>query len=137
MEPIAKILELLSSPTFLAKINSGIDFFSSLDGRETPEFDRTWIAAYDELKLSYLTESQSAHLDQIRKKAYLSCLEVTGSADMAGYVSDDFELIVRAIFNDSGNLWISALAGEYLAGGFPQGTIMPSEVGVKKLFDCE
>ena len=62
-------------------------------------------------------------IDELREWAFKRALVISSHADIAASVSDDFELIARALQVDWSDEWLAALWLEYRAGRFPCGEL--------------
>jgi hypothetical protein len=88
-----------------------------IEGREGRDFDDAWIRSFR--SLSDTRQDDQAAVRLIREQAFKSAYEKTGSSDIAAFVSDDFELIVRAALTGSEDKWVAGLRDAYASGGFP------------------
>jgi len=63
------------------------------------EFDRNWVRVSQEVERCWSDAAIAVELrqlaDDIRRESFLAVSRATGHHEFAGYVSDDFELIVR------------------------------------------
>lgn len=107
--------------------NSDIDML--LDLREEEPFDSEWMRVFYILEQKEISESEKYDIERIREKAYLVTYEVSGSSYIAGYVSDDFEIIAKAYIIGLNDKWLNALIWSYTMNEFPCGDL--------KLVDCD
>jgi hypothetical protein len=96
-----------------------------LDSRDQPEFEVPWLAAFNALELAApfasLPAVSRAAVDRVREATYMQAFHTTGSPELAAYVSDDFDLLSRAILIAHENAWLTALFSAYQRGVFPAG----------------
>lgn len=94
-----------------------------LDSRDSHNFEKDWLQVSHEIehreKLNPLPEPTLAELDKIRETAYKAVFSVTENSDLAAYVSDDFELIGKALALNFNDEWLTRLWSTYLKGSFP------------------
>lgn len=77
-------------------------------------------------------------IDKIREEAFRKTYRLTEESDLAGYVSDDFELFSKAIEWNDYNEWFNGLFERYVLGNFPCGeNVEKSDISiVKRLEEC-
>lgn len=92
-----------------------------LERRDDPAFEERWMACHARLEsvAGGLTTGARAAILQVREQAYRRTFSVTQSPDLAGYVSDDFDLIARALAAGLHDPWIEQLLARYIAGELP------------------
>jgi wyosine [tRNA(Phe)-imidazoG37] synthetase (radical SAM superfamily) len=99
--------------------------YEILDSREIDLFDNNWVGAYEALKqqLETLNENEKKELDEfleeIRKEAFIKTMKASKSSDLAAYVSDDFEMIGKALIIEFTNSFIDSLLNIYDSGIVP------------------
>jgi hypothetical protein len=99
--------------------------YEILDSRETEPFDSNWVGAYEVLKqqLENFNENEKKELDEfleeIRKEAFIKTMKAFQSSDLAAYVSDDFEMIGKALIIEFTNSFIDSLLNIYDSGIVP------------------
>lgn len=132
-----KIEAFLNSDAFLKEtvsINADLDVL--LDERDSEPFDHEWMDAFKEIdarfKLVQVDDFLNKKIQIIRELAFKRTYDLSGG-DLSGYVSDDFELIAKAIVIGSENLWVGALFSSYLSGGVPSGVLERGQVNVGDL----
>lgn len=64
--------------------------------REEEPFDAGWIRIFHILEQKEINESEKYDIERIRENAYLVTYEVSGSRDIAGYVSADLKITSHA-----------------------------------------
>ena len=90
--------------------------------RENKNFDEKWIKIYNVLNVNDYSNKKEL-IDRIRKIVFRRAYDISFSSEFAGFVSDDFELISKAIICKYENSWITSLLYIYLKGNFPTGEI--------------
>lgn len=102
---------------------------SSLDSRDTYPFDSNWVRTNKELeshKMLLAPELRTeidAFSNDLRERTFAAILRATGSSDLAGYVSDDFEMICSGIAAGYVNTFVFSLAASYVAGRIPDNSM--------------
>lgn len=123
----------------IGKIITGLDFNGIskddyLDMRDQSPFDTDWSNSFDEVEtlkasLNPKEKNDSEKLSEtIRHDAFTIAIRQFGSADLAGYLSDDFGLITDALAMGMSNQWINGLMKSYLDGIPPMGVIPPLSI---------
>ena len=77
-----------------------LDHDSILDARDgDAEFEAQWKRCYDEIETKWPTanvnKESAALVDDIRRESFLTVSRATTQHEIASYVSDDFDIIVR------------------------------------------
>lgn len=109
--------------------SSDADIDAYLDARDQDPFDSDWNAAYQELESrkrgldkKTLRELESAN-EQLRERVFKRVLALAGD-DAAGYISDDFGLMLDALaMDDMDASWIFGLYERYASAALPSGSI--------------
>lgn len=99
----------------------------ALDMRDEPEFEEDWMRVSDAMEETECSAEDAAMVKEICKQAFLAVYRVTESGELAGYVSDDFELIAKAVLSGYEDAWLNALILTYADGKFPHETLEPAE----------
>jgi hypothetical protein len=103
---------LLGDATF-----AEVELDAVLDRRDEGEFDSIWsrVAAQVFGRWQQLPTEQSlkAAIDKVREVAFKQVFRATHGHEVAGYVSDDFELICKAAVVGISDPFIEHLAGSY------------------------
>ncbi len=100
-----------------------------LDSRDHDPFDSSWSHAYSEIELRKLAvdkkflEILNKKNEQLRKDIFKITIKGTGSADLAAYVSDDFGMILDALYLNLNKSNAYHLLTFYQRGQLPQGTL--------------
>lgn len=103
-----------------------------LEARDEPAFEAQWnrvllaIQAH-EASAPPLEEAEETLLEEIRRIAFLKMMRSPDlyfrDSEMAACVSDDFQLLARAVRVGYSDPFLVALRGEYEAGRFPRGAL--------------
>lgn len=101
------------------------DAAEALDGRDAEPFDGNWIDSFNALADLPDAEAAEPAIDEIRERVFRIVFGATNSSELAGYVSDDFELIAKALLTNRNDEFVNALWSEYAAGRFPTGDLAP------------
>jgi hypothetical protein len=109
---------LLGPSTF-----DGLDVDAALDQRDHD--DSGWVQASSELGQPTRTIRES-DIDAVRQLAYTATYESTTphNPDLAAYVSEDFDLIVRSVLLGVESPWINGLLASYISSEFPRSTVV-------------
>jgi hypothetical protein len=124
---LARLTSALEAEALLPAVfrHSGDDatITHALSERELPAFEQPWLAAFAAVEsvapLNSLSPAHRLVVDRIRELAYKSAFRATSHPDIAAYVSDDFDLIARAIVARQDSPWLASLLSAYLHGRFP------------------
>jgi hypothetical protein len=91
-----------------------------LDARDVREFDALWTAANAAVEAAAEKVDSDDNPYEVSRLAYAAAFDATGSGDLAGYVSDDFELLGRALASHASSDFLCALWTAYASGDFPR-----------------
>lgn len=117
------LYELLKIGLIKEELFRDKDIDELLNLRDEERFDKKWMEVYSYIE-SFKSEIQNKKIiDDIRKEAFIKANSLSKSSDLAGYVSDDFELISEALEIGYNNKWLNGLFSCYLSGIFPCGEI--------------
>ncbi len=97
-----------------------------LDARDGQPFDGEWMRCYSavqDVEVEGELQTKNVTIDELREWAFKRAYGLSGHAELAAYVADDFELIARALQADYSDEWLGALWQSYRAGRFPCGDI--------------
>lgn len=99
-----------------------------LDNRDRKPFDPEWVRvdkAVKQLELDQqLSDEDKTAIDELRETTFKRTYQVVVNGELAGYVSDDFDLIARALVVDYRDAWLDALWAKYQTGDFPHGGLL-------------
>ena len=99
---------------------------SLLEARESEPFDGEWMRVYSavqDLEVEGELQTKNVTIDELREWAFKRAYGISGHAEIAACVSDDFELLARALQADTSDEWLGALWQTYRAGRFPCGDL--------------
>lgn len=98
-----------------------------LDKRDQKPFDSDWVKTNKAVKQleakQQLSDEDKTTIDELREATFKKTYQVTSNEELAGYVSDDFDLIARALVVDYYDEWLFALWTQYQNGDFPHGDL--------------
>jgi len=77
-------------------------------------------------EITYGSETEKNIL-LIQETVFKKVYEITSNGELAGYVSDDFELFGKAVVIDCKDNWLSAVFEQYCLDIFPTGEIKMSD----------
>lgn len=124
MNSLDDIRKCLSDGSLLRlSVLDDVDMDALLDKRERDEFEDDWLKAAEDVQANWndFADAQSAEsvVDEIRELAFRKCYEVTQSADVSGYVSDDFELLAKAALMSLDSSYLQQMKRIYSEGNIP------------------
>lgn len=123
MQSIPDLLAWITSGVLLSGGGSAQEAEDLLDYRDRPEFDSRWQLSFEGLEAERMRQpldaAQSEVLSRIRELAFREAFSRCASADIAGYVSDDFELIALALLLGVHDDFVAELWAVYARGEFP------------------
>lgn len=99
-----------------------------LDIRDQKEFEVEWLRVNQAVKQREESQQLSAEdktaIDELREATFKKTYQVTSNGELAGYVSDDFDLIARALVVNYRDSWLDTLWMQYQVGDFPHGDLL-------------
>lgn len=98
------------------------DYNELLEQRDGPVFDAQWTSVFvavQDAEVESEIQKTNVIIDDIRESTYARAFQISGHAELAGAVADDFELIARAIQIDYEDEFLDELWEEYESGRFP------------------
>jgi hypothetical protein len=111
-----ELLELMTqkirSGQILSPAETNVPNYDDVIGeRDSVEFERQWLSQFNALeqRSKDIDFNESEAINGLREAAYKAAFGVTESPDIAAFVSDDFELIGRAIALNVNDPWINGL----------------------------
>ncbi|WP_263143569.1 hypothetical protein [Pseudomonas sp. RIT-PI-AD] len=118
-----KFLKGLLSKDFLSSYNDEEKIIECLDSRDTDSFDSEWVEIDKLLTEKIADSSDGNHIESIqehyRKAFFEKVIRITGSAELASYVSEDIELIIGAVYFSIENCFIFSLVDSYMKNIVP------------------
>lgn len=106
-----------------------------LDMRDNKEFESEWMRVYNDLSEVEVDEHDYNEIDTICQKCFLKIYNLYASSEMAGCVSDDFEIICKAYLSGYDDIWLNSLIMAYIKGKFPCGNIEKTNNNIKTCID--
>lgn len=97
-----------------------------LDARDGQLFDSEWMRVYSavqDMEVEGELQTKNVAIDELREWVFKRAHGISGNAEIAGYVSDDFEILARALQANYSDEWLGALWQEYREGRFPCGDL--------------
>ena len=117
---VTQLNVILTSPQFLANLSSDPDQLEQvLSAREDRDFDAAWMSTFARVEPLVLDEEHAGLVRQLRKDSFKAAFAISESSEIAGFVSDDFELIAKSSFLTEGGEFARFLMNEYKSGSFP------------------
>ncbi len=112
---ITKIREhkIINKKTFSGNIDD------LLSMRDEVEFDSEWMRVYSVLEEYSFDDETERDIDEVRQAAFETAYALSNSDEIAGFVSDDFEMICRAYVIGLEDKWMNALVRSYTEHRFP------------------
>lgn len=98
-----------------------------LAARETDDFAEPWTRAYERSQAAFrplgADPSTQARLTTVREYVFKRVYTHTQVADLASYVSDDVDLLLRYVLTALPSPWVNALWLHYAQGMIPSGCL--------------
>jgi len=118
------IIEYIQNGAILSSIMfDSLDFEIALNERDCQDFEKYWMKSFNAIqkveKNRPISDEDSDLINFIRELAYKQTYFITEYPDLCGYVSDDFEIIAKALSLKLDDPWINALWSSYKSGVFP------------------
>lgn len=99
-----------------------------LDVRDYQGFETEWLKVSQAVKQreesQQVGDEDKTAIDELREATFKKTYQVTGNGEISGCVSDDFDLIARALVVDYSDAWLDALWTKYQTGDFPNGKLL-------------
>lgn len=118
----ARALDLLGKVDF-SDPDLAVDL---LDAREGEPFDGEWMRCYSAVQDAEVEgelQTKNVTIDELREWAFKRAHGLSGHAEVAASVSDDLELLARALQAAYSDEWLGALWQTYREGRFPCGDL--------------
>jgi hypothetical protein len=135
MRQLQSILNAIRSGNLLSPEFFDFDHDEALDKRDQDPFDTEWVRAHRNVKDTPVSAAQEELLLEIRKAAFLGTMEATDNSDLAGYISDDLDLLARGLLADAADPWLNRLWAHYCEDKFPTGELQPLPGNLRVLVD--
>lgn len=101
------------------KLFNNLDEDTVLDIRDEPEFENEWLRVSDILDTMKVDSKNDELIYEIRKHSFINVYNITKSDELSAYISDDFELISKAIVLGYNDKWLNSLTLSYANFKFP------------------
>ena len=95
---------------------------AAIEDRHGAPFDSEWLRVGHLLSKVDMRENAPT-VSQIRELSFKAVYRTSNHPDMAAYVSDDFELISRALISGLNDPWLNGVFSDYASSRFPRGRI--------------
>lgn len=105
--------------------NLDIDEFLELR-EDSEDFEANWMRVYNELQKSELDETVKLEIDKIREGVFRLIYQFSGDGELAGEVSDDFEIMCKAYSLSFEDSWLAIMANTYSKKIIPYGILQGS-----------
>lgn len=126
------LVEVESNKIIRNSLFENYDVDDLLGMRDDKEFDSEWMRVYDTLNRFKIEDFEKKKIDDIREKSFLKAYNLSESSDIAGCVSDDFEIICKAYLTCYNDTWVNSLIMSYANGKFPCGRLEKTEYTIKE-----
>ncbi len=113
---------------FSADYLQNLDEDEVLDLRDESEFEDEWLRVSNRVESAEFTEKENDLIKKICKQAFLKVYDATQSGELSGYISDDFEMISKAMVMGLDDGWLNALILSYANLEFPYGELNSTEL---------
>lgn len=100
-----------------------IDADEFLDKRDSKEFESEWLNVYNQIDRNAIPDDIRKKSDELRKEVFLSIDELSGSGELAEYISDDIELLIFADYLKISGSWFEKFIETYEKGELPTGVL--------------
>lgn len=125
----AAVQRLISSIGRGAVLNQttfeSLDSVAALGGRDDRAFEAEWLRVHEALTALPLNPEAEEQVTRLCEAAFKRIYEVSEDPELAGEVSDDLDLVGRALTHHWNDPWLNGLLRTYLQHGFPHGSIEP------------
>ena len=108
------------------------DFYEYLEVRDEKIFDRKWLEIHAEISLLENKIENKDLIESICEEVYMKVMRFSGVEDLAACISDDFELIFKALDVDYNNRWLNGMMVMYLDDRFPNDADEIEEEGTEE-----
>jgi hypothetical protein len=117
---LLKLKCLLKNKEILSKDTFDVDNFDLiLEQRDMEDLDCQWMRVLNLLDNESISDEDMILIDSIREFVFKAVYDFTDSSELAGYISDDFEIISKALVTKFNDEWLNAMFNEYLKNKIP------------------
>ncbi len=120
-----KFTELIKNILLSLDLNTIDDI---LDSRDSDVFSNLWMQAWQKVEDKNLT------IDSQREEIFKLVFSKTESSDLAAYITEDFELISKYLYEEDNN-WVSNLYGTYFDHKIPCGELKNKEIKLAEMIN--
>ena len=113
-------------------LHSDVD--AILNMRDEKVFDAEWGRNYECVENENISMLTKRMIDSIRENVFMSIYDITQDGELAGYVSDDFDLMCKAYVLDVEDEWLAKLVNAYVKKRIPFGDLESTLLTFKDLF---
>jgi hypothetical protein len=133
MNPIEMLAAIDNGTLLGARVFDGVDCDAVVNAQDaSPAYEAEWLRLKEAVDRAWEQAAPSAVIRQlaerIQKHVFLKVSEVSGHPEIAAYVSDDFDLIVRGRVAGLKDAFLERLWSAYQAGQLPSPSILPNAV---------
>ena len=115
-----KLLKKIKNGELLSlKLFNNLDEDIVLDMRDRSEFEDEWLRVSNILDEIKVDSKNDELIYEIRKHSFINVYNITKSDELSAYISDDFELISKAIVLGYNDKWLNSLILSYADFKFP------------------
>ena len=126
--------KILNNDFFDKKYLQAIDIDELLDLRDNKEFDDEWVRVFEKTKEYSIKSETVEQINEIRENVLKKIYDFTENSDLAGYISDDFDLMCMAYIVDLNDEWLAKVAHIYNEKRIPSGKILVVAENYKEEF---
>ncbi len=126
--------KILNNDFFDKKYLQAIDIDELLDLRDNKEFDDEWVRVFEKTKEYSIKSETVEQINEIRENVFKKIYDFTENSDLAGYISDDFDLMCMAYIVDLNDEWLAKVAHIYNEKRIPSGKILVVAENYKEEF---
>ena len=126
--------KILNNDFFDKKYLQAIDIDELLDLRDNKEFDDEWVRVFEKTKEQSIKSETVEQINEIRENVFKKIYDFTENSDLAGYISDDFDLMCMAYIVDLNDEWLAKVAHIYNEKRIPSGKILVVAENYKEEF---
>jgi hypothetical protein len=120
LKKLEELSVLIKQEDFFDFIIRNIDWDTTLEKRDQPEFDDLWVENHESLKNHvYFEDDSQREVDYLRDYVFKEVFKMTNNSEVAGYVSDDFGLLGEALAKSRMTNWLDEMLTSYMSGKFP------------------
>lgn len=131
---LSKLLrKIISGNMFKPEMFDNLDENFVLDSRDDFVFENDWLRVSNDLEEQEINSEYNDLIHEIAKQSFITVYNITGSDELASYISDDFELISKAIILGYNDAWMNSLILSYANQIFPYGKLELIEISVNEV----